>query len=93
MCSAKPRYSVKKFDERKNGHHCVGEPVYIGTCQNMLCEGSSCDCCRPLGFERIQVEVNCLRTDNKNGESFKDKHVVSMRIDTVTVTVSKYFIS
>ncbi|KAK3772184.1 hypothetical protein RRG08_035225 [Elysia crispata] len=74
MCSAGPRHKIMKYDKVKNGRRCVGEPVQIGTCQNMLCEGSSCNCCQPLEFERIQVNVKCFSTDKKE-DAVEDKHI------------------
>ncbi|GFR68612.1 fibrillin-1 [Elysia marginata] len=74
MCAAGPRQKIMKYDKVKAGRRCVGEPVMIGTCQNMLCEGTSCNCCRPLEFDYIQVDVNCLSTDKK-AKPMKSKHV------------------
>ncbi|GFO41325.1 fibrillin-2-like [Plakobranchus ocellatus] len=72
ICSSGPRHELMKYDQIKDGLRCVGEPVYIGTCQNMLCEGLSCNCCRALEFERIQVDVDCFSVETK---VLKDKHI------------------
>ncbi|RUS75357.1 hypothetical protein EGW08_016879 [Elysia chlorotica] len=87
MCSAGPRTKVMKFDEVRAGRRCVGEPVTIGTCQGLLCEGSSCSCCRPVQVDRIQVDLQCFGTDSQ-AEPAKDKHIYisATKCECATVT-------
>ncbi|CAL1532136.1 unnamed protein product [Lymnaea stagnalis] len=77
---AGPVQVAVKYDIEKDGEHCVGEPVTIGSCGDLLCEGEAGTCCKATKFEQIQVDVQCYSLSTKQPIS-QIKHVYISAIE------------
>ncbi|CAL1544000.1 unnamed protein product [Lymnaea stagnalis] len=62
---AGPVQVAVKYDIERDGVHCVGEPVSVGSCGDLLCEGGAGTCCKATSYEQVQVSVQCYSLETK----------------------------
>ena len=65
-----------KYNETKDDIHCMGPPVEVNCCGNMLCEGEEGTCCRGVDYENLHVQLDCFNSDRV--KVMEETHVVSI---------------
>ena len=78
-----------KYNEMKPDMHCIGPPVDVGTCGNMLCQGEEGTCCRGKDYENLQVKLTCFSTQGNRRMVMEDTHEVSGTIVRYSPSTTK----
>ncbi|XP_059158596.1 uncharacterized protein LOC131942703 [Physella acuta] len=70
---AGPVDDLMTYNVEKDGLHCVGQPVNVGNCGNLLCSGAEGTCCKAVEYEKIQVVAECFSQATKESVG-QEKH-------------------
>ncbi|XP_059158628.1 uncharacterized protein LOC131942724 [Physella acuta] len=71
---AGPVDDLMTYNVEKDGLHCVGQPVNVGNCGNLLCSGAEGTCCKAVEYEKIQVVAECFSKATKKSVDH-EKHI------------------
>ena len=77
FCDIGPRHQMMKYNDYLPNMHCIGPPVNVGSCGNMLCQGEEGTCCRGKDYEELQVELTCFSMEGSRRMVMGGTHEVS----------------
>ncbi|XP_012938275.1 latent-transforming growth factor beta-binding protein 4 [Aplysia californica] len=75
MCADGPVPGTVHYHHSSLVETCTGPSVEIFTCGELLCEGGSDTCCKPIAVERKEVDIMCYNTSPEQEFSRTFKHI------------------